>query len=105
MFINLLQQPEKEIFPGGRVRFVHSGHMTLAYWSFDAGAVLPHHHHPHEQVTSIVAGEFELDVDGAVHACRAGSVVVIPGGVPHQARAITDCQVIDAFYPERTEYK
>jgi quercetin dioxygenase-like cupin family protein len=105
MFIDLSQQPEKEMFPGGRVRFVHSGHMTLAYWSFEAGAVLPLHQHPHEQVTSIVSGELELNVGGEVRACPAGSVIVIAGGIPHQARAISACQAIDAFYPERSEYK
>lgn len=105
MFLNLSQQPEKELFPGGRVRFVHSGHMTLAYWQFDAGTVLPLHQHPHEQVTSVIAGELELDVAGEVRICPAGSVVIIPGGVPHQARAVSACQIIDAFYPERQEFK
>ncbi|NOY99053.1 MAG: cupin domain-containing protein, partial [Chloroflexi bacterium] len=45
-FINLSALEEKEIIPGYKATFVHSGHMTLAYWSVTAGASLPEHSHP-----------------------------------------------------------
>ena len=34
-----------------------------------------------------------------------GSVLVIPSGVPHLARGLTECRVIDAFWPARDDYK
>jgi len=30
---------------------------------------------------------------------------VIPSGVPHLARGLTECRVIDAFWPARDDYK
>ncbi len=97
--------PEREIVPGYHGHFVHSANMTLAWWDVEAGATLPLHQHPHEQVTSVIEGEFELTVDGQTMHCLPGAVVVIPGGVVHSARALTVCRLFDAFYPVRQEYR
>lgn len=91
--------------PGSRVRFVHTDHLSIAYWDFEAGAVLPLHSHPHEQVTSLVAGMLELTVGEETRLLRAGAIVMIDGKVPHAGRAVTPCRVIDVFYPPRDDYK
>ncbi len=104
-FINLTDLTEREIVPGFRARFVHSENMTFAYWTITAGASLPNHSHPHEQVANITEGEFELTVDEVPMIMTPGKVAVIPGGVPHRGRAITDCKILDIFYPVRTDYK
>ncbi len=104
-FIQLNDLAEKEIVPGYHGRFVHSEHLTLAYWNVDAGATLKLHAHPHEQVTLVLEGEFELIVEGETRRNGPGSVVVIPGGIPHSGKALTDCKLVDAFYPVREEYR
>jgi len=103
--INLADIEEKELVPGYHVRFVHSEHMTFAYWNIDAGSSLPDHNHPHEQVVNIIAGEFELTVAGEPRILKPGNVVVIPGNVPHRGKAVTDCKIIDVFYPVREDYR
>ena len=69
--INLSQVEWKEPVKGFKGRFVHSANMTFGYWDVEAGANLPEHSHPHEQVTNILEGEFELTVDGENHTARA----------------------------------
>lgn len=101
--LNSINQVEK--IPGYRVRFVHSQNMTLAYWDITAGAPLPEHSHPHEQVANILAGKFELTIAGESRLLDAGSVAIIPGGAVHSGRAITDCRILDVFYPVREEYR
>lgn len=96
---------EVEPVSGFRVRFVHSDHMTLAYWNIAAGASLSEHAHPHEQVVNVLEGEFELVLDGESLALTPGRVVVIPSNVPHAGRAITDCRILDAFHPVREDYR
>jgi quercetin dioxygenase-like cupin family protein len=104
-FINLSELEEKELIPGYHVRFVHTQSMTLAYWAVDAGAALPTHSHPHEQVANVIEGEFELTVAGEAKIMKPGQVAVIPGNVPHSGRAISTSKLIDVFYPVREDYK
>jgi len=104
-FITLDDLPEKELVPGYRARFVHSEHMTLAYWSVEANAALPEHAHPHEQVTTVLEGEIELSVAGELCVLKAGMAAVVPSKVRHKGKALTPCRLIDAFYPVREEYR
>lgn len=104
-FIQLSDIEEKELLPGFRVRMVHSEKMTLAYWDIQAGAMLPEHAHPHEQVAAqVMSGEFELTLAGETRIMKAGDVAVIPSNVVHSGKAITDCQLLDVFSPVREDY-
>ena len=103
--IELEQIEPRQMLPGVKVRFVHSDNMTLAYWEFEAGADLPLHEHPHEQVVNLISGEFELALDGTPVKLSPGKVVVIPGGVPHAGKSITESRVIDVFHPVREDYR
>ena len=95
----------KQPFPGFNVRVVHSATMTFAHWTIEAGAVLPEHSHPHEQVATVIEGEFELTIDGDSCRLGPGSVGIIPSKAIHYGRAITRCHIIDAFYPVREDYR
>jgi quercetin dioxygenase-like cupin family protein len=97
--------PQREIMPGMRGRFLHSDAMTFAFWEIDGGFELPEHHHPHEQVAHMIEGSFALTVNGETKQLEAGAVTVIPGNVPHSGKAITDCRILDIFYPKREDYE
>ena len=105
VFQDLNDIQEREIVPGYRARFVHAEKMTLAYWEVEAGAALPEHSHPHEQIANVLEGEFELTVNGESRVLIPGQVAVIPGDVPHSGRAVTDCRLLDAFQPARDDYR
>ncbi len=104
-YIDLDQIEEKEIIPGYHARFVHGKHMTVSYWRIEAGAAMPTHNHPHEQVSNVLEGEFELTVNGEPHRMKPGKMFMIPGDVPHSGVAITDCRIMDIFYPVREDYR
>ena len=104
-FHNLDQITPREIVPGYRAKFIHSEGMTLAYWEVEAGAALPEHSHPHEQIANVLDGEFELTIAGESRVLVPGQVAVIPGDVPHSGRAITACRLLDAFQPTREDYR
>lgn len=103
-WIELNEIEEREIIPGFHVRFVHSENMTLAYWRVGEGAKIPEHSHPHEQVVNLIEGRFELVIDGQARQVEPGSVALIPGGVSHSGRALSDCRIIDVFHPVREDY-
>jgi len=104
-FINLDQIETKEIAPGYRAVFVHADTMTLAYWTIEAGAELPEHRHPHEQLSSVIEGSFELTIEGETKRLEPGAVAMIPANAVHTGTAITDCRIIDVFHPVREDYK
>lgn len=95
----------RDIVPGFSARFVHSERMTLARVRVKRGATLPQHSHPHEQLTTLISGELELTLGGETEVLRPGMVAVIPSGVPHSARALADCVVLDVFQPVREDYR
>lgn len=103
--LNLDAVSARELLPGYRGRMVHSDTMTLAFWEVTAGAAAPEHSHPHEQILSLIEGEFDLTVGGDTQSLSAGAVVVIPPDMPHSGRAVTACRIIDAFHPVREDLR
>jgi len=95
----------KEPVKGYKGKFIHSKNQTIAVWDVDEGAALPEHSHPHEQLSTVVEGEFELTIERETKRVNNNSVAVIPSNVPHSGKAITKCKIIDVFYPLREEYK
>lgn len=104
-FIDLKERKAKEVISGFRGKFVHTKHMTTAYWDIDAGSALPEHNHVHEQIMNLIEGEFEMEINGRLMKLYAGAVVVIPSNVRHSGKAITHCKIIDVFHPQREDYK
>jgi quercetin dioxygenase-like cupin family protein len=105
LITNKIEIEEREIIPGFKGRFINTENLTVVHWYINAGSSLQEHSHPHEQVTNLIEGEFEFTLDGEVTKLTAGGVVAIPSDVKHSAKAITDCYVVDVFYPVREDYK
>ncbi len=95
----------KEIVPGYSAKFIHTDHMTFSFFDVKAGAALPEHSHPHEQVAQVLEGEFELTVEGKPFRLLPGTVFVIPSNIKHSGLAITDCKLLDVFNPVREDYR
>jgi quercetin dioxygenase-like cupin family protein len=103
--IELEKISPRELIPGYFVKFVHSERMTVSFWDIRAGAVMPEHTHPNEQVANCISGQLELTVEGKVQHLGPGTSVVIPPNAKHSAIAKTDCRMIDVFCPVREDYR
>ena len=51
--------------------------------TFEKGAVGSLHHHPHTQITYVVSGEFEFDIEGEKKIVKAGDTMLKLNGVEH----------------------
>lgn len=103
-FVDLKQQCAREIAPGYSARHVHTGNVTLQYCTISAGSPMPEHAHPHEQVSTLISGRFEMVVEGKAVLLEEGAVLVIPPNARHSGMPLTDCYIIDVFYPRREDF-
>lgn len=72
--------------------------------TFQAGAVGPLHHHPHTQITYVVSGVFEFEIDGAVKTVRAGDSMLKASDVEHGCVCREAGVLLDLFTPMREDF-
>jgi len=95
----------REIFPGLDAKFIHSENMTISTVKIQAGAIVPEHNHPHEQITIMQEGKLKINLQGEEHLLTDGDVLVIPSNELHSAEALSNCRVIDVFNPVREDLR
>jgi quercetin dioxygenase-like cupin family protein len=86
------------------VRFVHTDNITVAFNQLKAGAEVPAHTHIHETIDYIQEGTLEMKIGDETVEMNAGAVARVPSNVLHSAKAVTDCRVINFFYPMREDF-
>lgn len=104
-FVEVEYLPATEVIEGYHARTIHTGTMSFVYWTVAKDAAMPEHDHKHEQVAHVLKGKFELTVGGETKILEPGIVAVIPPFTRHGGKALTDCELLDVFLPEREDYK
>jgi quercetin dioxygenase-like cupin family protein len=79
--------------------------MMIVQFKIAAGAEVPLHTHPHEQVGHVVSGRMRLRIGDAEQELGPGDGYSIPGEVPHSATGVTDTVAVDSFHPVREDYR
>ncbi len=98
--------PATEMLPGVTRRAVYLDDVMLTFFDFEPNAVIPAHDHPHQQITWIISGAMEFDLDGEKRILRAGDGALIPPHVRHGAVILDEpCRALDAWHPIRQDYR
>ncbi len=102
-FLDLAQDVEPVVFmPGLEFRPAVGEITMLNSVRFASHTQAPLHSHDEEQITLVVEGELEFDIDGEVRLLKPGMVAVVPANVPHGARTRdVPCHEYDVFNPPR----
>lgn len=100
-FLDTNSLPVIERLPGWYGRYFHSRSLTFAHYEFTRGASIHEHSHPQEEIYEVIQGELEMTIDGVTNIVRAGLVAIVPAGVPHSVKALTDGRAIIVDYPRR----
>lgn len=96
---------EKEILSPRIARKIVTGEKAMVAQVFLAkGAEVPEHSHESEQITYILEGALEFELEGKTVVVSAGEVLLIPSNVPHRAVALEDTLDLDIFSPIRTDW-
>lgn len=69
-----------------------------------AGAELPCHSHPHEQIGYLIAGDMILTIGDRDYRLTAGDSWAIPGGSQHSVKVLKQIEAIEVFVPVREDY-
>ena len=95
----------KEVLSPAIARKIISGERAMVAQVFIAkGGIVPEHHHESEQITYILEGALEFEIEGKQVVVRAGEVLHIPSNVPHAAVALEDTLDLDIFSPIRVDW-
>ncbi|MBV9111591.1 MAG: cupin domain-containing protein [Hyphomicrobiales bacterium] len=103
-FDKLDSVPEERITDKIGRRVISGKQGTLVYWRMKAGSHATAHQHPHEQFAWMIKGSMEFRLGSEKRVVKPGDILVIPGGVEHEARFLEDSEVIDFFAPVREDF-
>ena len=104
-FYRTKELPATEMLPGVMRRAVYLDDVMLTFFDFEPDAVIPEHKHPHQQITYVISGTMEFDLDGEKQVLHAGDGVLIPPDTLHCAVIVGGpCTALDAWHPIREDY-
>jgi quercetin dioxygenase-like cupin family protein len=101
----MTDNPWIEICPGIKRQTIAAGpHMYQMLAKLDAGARMPEHKHPQEQIAHVLQGRLRLIVRGEPREIGPGESLYLASNEPHGAEVDEDTTVLDTFSPPRDEY-
>ncbi len=103
-FLNFNTKKRIQIWDGVSGAFFHSDKLMFGYITVIKDAIVPEHQHHHEQWTHLIEGELEFTINGEIQILLPGMAAHIPSNIPHSAKAIIECKVIDCFLPVREDF-
>ncbi len=78
--------------------------LMLCELHFEKGAVGSLHSHPHQQITYIVSGSFEFEVNGIKKIVKSGDSLYKEPDVVHGALCLEAGVLLDFFTPMRQDF-
>lgn len=99
--------PWTELGEGIRRKIVgHTPELMSVLVQFDKGAIgTAHAHDAHDQIAFVVAGSFDVEVEGTLRRLKAGDAFVAPRLHWHGVVALEDGSVLlDQFSPRRDDF-
>jgi len=71
---------------------------------FEQDAIGTIHHHPHEQLTYILSGEFEFTIGDETRIVKAGDTLYKAPNIVHGCRCLKPGMLLDTFTPMRRDF-
>jgi quercetin dioxygenase-like cupin family protein len=104
-FDDLRDLPPIQVWDGVAARAVNGERLSLAVVELDPGAVVPEHHHDHEQLGMVITGSMSFRIGEETRDLGPGETWTIPSNVPHEVTAGPEgATVLDVFAPVRGDW-
>ena len=97
--------PVENVAPGmNRQIMGYDTEIMLVKVDFDNGGVGEPHTHPHQQISYVVSGQFEVTIDGVTEILNTGDAFLVPSNALHGAVCLEAGTLIDTFSPMRDDF-
>jgi quercetin dioxygenase-like cupin family protein len=88
---------------GVELRPVPGENMTMVFFKMQAGAAIPEHSHPHEQMGTVLKGTIELRIGDETRVVHEGDAYHVPPNAVHEGKSQTAAEVLEIFHPPRED--
>ncbi|MFZ5825831.1 MAG: cupin domain-containing protein [Bacillota bacterium] len=82
----------------------YGGSLMMTKVQFAPGAIGAAHSHPHEQVSYVARGRFQVTIAGETQVLVAGDSFYVPSDAVHGVVALEEGELIDIFTPQREDF-
>ena len=82
----------------------HVINLMMVEVNFIKGAVGEIHAHENEQISYIVKGSFQVEIEGKKQILKAGDTFYINPNFLHGVLALEDSTILDVFSPQREDF-
>lgn len=104
-FIRNSEVPIEEVTTGIRRQILgYDSNLMLVRVQFDKDVIAYKHRHPHQQVSYVESGVFEVEIGEKKEVLKPGDCFVIPSEVMHGAKCLEPGVLIDTFSPMREDF-
>jgi quercetin dioxygenase-like cupin family protein len=95
----------EQVAPGvSRKILASDGGLMSVEVQFQKGAIGAVHAHPHEQVSYVIKGSFEFELDGKKEVIKAGDSYYVDPDIKHGVVALEESIILDVFTPQREDF-
>ncbi len=104
-FRKIVDVPWWSLAPGVRVRVMMSGERIMLFLvDIEAGASVPKHSHPNEQMGICLKGKAIFRGDGEERVIEEGSTYWFVPDEEHSIEALEESRLLDVFSPPRQNH-
>jgi quercetin dioxygenase-like cupin family protein len=105
LFIDWSRAPTLDLAPGVKLHIFSTAQQMMVLVDLEPNALVPLHHHPHEQMGLWLEGEAAATIGDETRTLHAGDSYYMPGNTPHTFRAgPAGGKALDVFNPPREDY-
>jgi len=105
-FFRVSDLPAKQVLDGVAMRSVDLDNLMMTFVEYAAGARVPTHFHPYEQITYVLEGQLEVVIGDVHEVLGPGEGVCISPNVEHSSRPINGpAKALDAWTPVPERFK
>jgi len=105
LFVKAKEVNREEIAPGVYRKIMgYESNLMIIYVEFGENTSFPPHKHIHQQISFVLEGEFEIDINGGKEILQKGDAYIVPESTLHAVKCLKKGALLDTFSPMREDF-